>query len=276
MSATKVKMQAVPAHEEDLMSQQSNSSTLTQKVLLLVGVLNAALLGFFVHQVHQYVPAAHFVAEHQNELHRFLSITSSMSDASVRLFHGSIPNLLNDLLTSDLSGAAYDTEKWADEVHSATCTYSNDKNDYANNALFYISKYSSLVHSVANQMANINDLTPSGDDGGDDTVQLSGDGGMTLEPLKYVTDFIKDQTVATQWKTTACSCESLAEQLKSTMPFADVYGADCGQTSLSYDVQSNALQILNSVSTTCSSLCLNLASESEEKQANTEEPKQIE
>jgi hypothetical protein len=253
-----IQMQAIPSHDEYVVSKvsSSNSMSMTSKLALLIGTIYVMFFGLLVQQIHQMVPAAIFVADNQQELHKFFSFSSSMSDASVTLFHGSLPQLVNDLLTSDLSEAAYDTEVFANSVHTATCVDSNNKVDFPDQANFYISKYASLVHSVANQIANMNDLTHN-DDQTDDT-QLTGTGGLALEPLKYVTDWIAEQTDTTQWKNAACSCVTLASQLKSAMSFSDYYGPDCGQSSMKWDVSSKANSYLESVSTSCASLCDNL------------------
>jgi hypothetical protein len=272
--------QAVAIGEEDVHHHQSSSSnrggtqtSLFAKFALAVGFLNAAILGVLVYEVRQLIPIGVFVSQHHKELDSFLSLTSYLNDFSIaRLFHGSLPELLNDFITSDISGAAAMTQSFAQDVHSSICTSSSEKGDYPDLPNFYISKYASLVESISNQIANINSLDPAVDDQNehddDAPVQITGKGGMVLDTLTYAINFIKSQTDVSEWKTVACSCQDLATELAS-VEFKDTYGPDCKGASMQYDIQSKAMQYINSFSTTCATLCHNLAAADSEEEEET-------
>jgi hypothetical protein len=231
--------------------------------LCLVGLVNAFFLARLVHEVKQIVPAAKFVIKYQNEVGSVLDALSAGGNAAVRLFHGSIPVLVNEFFTSDISGAAKLADIFANEVHEATCIPSSDEANYLNSAIYYISSYASLVQSVAQEIALIPGLKPT-DDGpnpnaeDDDVGQLTGRGGTLFQPLVYFIGFVKSQTCPEQWKTTSCSCSELVGQLQSNVAFKGEYGAECSASSNSWDVQSKAFSYLNDLYITCSYLCESL------------------
>ena len=240
-------------------------TSLFSKIALAVGILNGLIMSVLVYQI---APIVSLVARNSHAIEGSIGFLNSMNDFStstVRLFHGSLPSLLNELLLSDINTAASDAVGLAESVHNSVCMASPDKDLYTNQPLWDIAKYSDLMRSILTQVAAVPDLsggqaasstegpkvgggrrlknnatlsaeptpeptTPYGaDDGLDDAdVQLTGEGGLLTDLLTYTTSYIIYQTNPTEWAKTSCAVATLSDNFRKYMPWHGQYGPECG------------------------------------------------
>jgi len=247
---------------------------------LFIGLLNAFFLGFIAYELHSFAPLAQSVTptvnmfkEHQAEISNALDFVASVSNATVRLFDGSLPSLLESFLNTDITSAAGYTENLAENVHKVTCIAGGtEQTEYPNKYLYWISRYSDLVRSVSNQVKRI----PAGADsripqqGTEDAGPskqssepffpdlLTGEGGLLTETLKYATDYMDSQTNVEEWSVLSCKCQAWANLLLDYMIFKGTYGPECGYDggfSKSWNVIDDARSTLEILETTCGQLC---------------------
>jgi len=245
-----------------------------------IGSLNAFFLGFIAYELHSlaplaqsFAPAANMFKEHQPEISFVLDFVASASNATVRLFGGSLPSLLHSMLDTDITSAAGYTENLAQNVHKVTCIAGGrNRKEYPNEYLYWISRYSDLVRSVSNQVARIPanlDSTTSKDETEDVDTQkasdqssfpklLTGEGGLLVETLKYATEYVDSQTNVEEWSVLSCKCQAWANLLLDYMIFKGTYGPECGYDggfSKKWNVIDNARDTLEIIETTCGQLC---------------------
>lgn len=236
------------------------------RVLILVLLFNGLMLAAVAHQLSLLVPAARVVSENRDSFESSLGLLDTIhqvvSNASVRLFHGSIASLANDFVTSDVNTAASVVVELAESVHKATCRASPEGDMYDNTALFGIAKYSDLVRSISDQIALVPPIPQSAEGGANkvgDIGQLSGEGGLLLDTLIYVTDFVSRQTDTSEWAQTACNVAKLSDTLQKHMVWKGSYGPECGKQnfgdSMAWDVSEDALSNLKYIQQTALELC---------------------
>ena len=255
------------------------------KLMVAVGLCNVFVMGLLISALRPFVPAAILIAENQDKLRgslNFLSSINDMSTATVRLLHGSMADLVNDLVTSDISTAASDTKDLASSVHQAVCEVSPDKNAFdpdgeAGLTLWGISKYSDLTRSIMQQVMNLPNLNSDGSniqapsglrraavDMEDDSLQLTGEGGLLLDIFKSITSYIEVQTDPAQWGEAACGVAKLSMSMSRYITWEGTYGPECGGTdnlgsTMKWDVSESASYYLQYIYDTASPLCTWLA-----------------
>ena len=153
------------ASEAFIMTPQIGSNaaytktSLFSKIALAVGIFNGLIMSVLVYQI---APVVSLVARNSHAIEGSIGFLNSMNDFStstVRLFHGSLPSLLNELLLSDINTAASDAVGLAESVHNSVCMASPDKDLYTNQPLWDIAKYSDLMRSILTQVAAVPDLS---------------------------------------------------------------------------------------------------------------------
>ena len=118
----------------------------------------------------------------------------------------------------------------AGSVFHATCNNHNERNFPPSNAKSGTAKIASLVQSVSSRFAKLqtptNKTMPQVSRRQLDE-QVTGEGGLALEPLNFWSAFVDLQTDPAQWKTTACHCAEVASSIMSDVTLEGRYGPNC-------------------------------------------------
>jgi len=236
---------------------------------LIVGLLNAVFLGVIAFQLQQFVPiiqsaepTVRLLKEHQTDISNALDFVAHVSNATVRLLDGSFPSLLDSLLSSDITNVADLTENLAGSVHKVTCIAGGTRpKEYPNNYVYWISTYSDLVRSVAEEVRHIPanfQMDPNFHRSSFEEL-MTGQGGLLTETLNYATEYINSQTNIEEWSKVSCKCQSWTDLLLHYMNFKGTYGPECGYDdggfSRKWNVVDNARDTLEDIKTTCAQLC---------------------
>ena len=174
---------------------------------------------------------------------------SDLSSASNRLIWGSIPELLNNGLSVDIATIAADVAGAAGSVFDSTCSNKEHVDLIStSSAKALTAKWASFVKSVATRFEQLQ--TPAATDDAmevknsassslrrrlDEDDQETGEGGLVLEPLNCWSTFVDKQTDVSQWKTAACSCNTVAKSLIDDIVWSGQYGVFCDGGELTTD-----------------------------------------
>lgn len=222
-----------PRHALELRQERKTNRRLAVAgvVLLAANLVAVTVLAVNAHSAAAQVEAAR--AKYERPLSAALAFVDRVSDTSgavVRLFGGSVPALVENLLVADYGSFAGNVSSAAAQLHTSTCAVAGEDLD---NTRYQTAKYASLVASIGKRFSG---LTPVGTPQPYTGDQQTGAGGLALEPLNYVITWAKDQMDVVRWVDAGESCLALLAELEAAEWFGS-YGAACNGTDASWNAE---------------------------------------